>query len=212
MLGSNRKRRKLRRWLHSRLLLGPIRPSRTLRQRLHFRARLQSQRLANLAALWREDHFTAETRIRVRCCCNSKALVKCALGCWCGGAGANEIVAVVRQDLLVGSATLQPGGPSDNYSLFVEAVSLCAVGNFNKMHHTNWNKHSLKHSFFGEMVKKMFPLVRRKHGGSRRCCSSSLISSEGQALCLSIFNLSPTQKTCLFTHGNKANVYEAPGI
>ena len=29
-----------------------------------------------------------------------------------------------------------------------------------------------------------------------------------QALCLSIFNLSPTQKTCLFTHGNKANVSE----
>ena len=27
-----------------------------------------------------------------------------------------------------------------------------------------------------------------------------------QALCLSIFNLSPTQKTCLFTDGNKANV------
>ena len=27
-----------------------------------------------------------------------------------------------------------------------------------------------------------------------------------QALCLSIFNLSPTQKTCLFTNGNKANV------
>ena len=27
-----------------------------------------------------------------------------------------------------------------------------------------------------------------------------------QALCLSIFNLSPTQKTCLFTYGNKANV------
>ena len=27
-----------------------------------------------------------------------------------------------------------------------------------------------------------------------------------QALCLSIFNLSPTQKTCLFTKGNKANV------
>ena len=29
-----------------------------------------------------------------------------------------------------------------------------------------------------------------------------------QALCLSIFNLSPTQKTCLFTNGNKANVSE----
>ena len=27
-----------------------------------------------------------------------------------------------------------------------------------------------------------------------------------QALCLSMFNLSPTQKTCLFTYGNKANV------
>ena len=27
-----------------------------------------------------------------------------------------------------------------------------------------------------------------------------------QALCLSIFNLSPMQKTCLFTNGNKANV------
>ena len=27
-----------------------------------------------------------------------------------------------------------------------------------------------------------------------------------QALCLSIFNLSPTQKTCLFTNGNKANL------
>ena len=27
-----------------------------------------------------------------------------------------------------------------------------------------------------------------------------------QALCLSIFTLSPTQKTCLFTDGNKANV------
>ena len=26
-----------------------------------------------------------------------------------------------------------------------------------------------------------------------------------QALCLSIFNLSPMQKTCLFTNGNKAN-------
>ena len=26
-----------------------------------------------------------------------------------------------------------------------------------------------------------------------------------QALCLSIFNLSPTQKTCLSTNGNKAN-------
>ena len=29
-----------------------------------------------------------------------------------------------------------------------------------------------------------------------------------QALCLSIFNLSPTQKTCLFTDGNKANASE----
>ena len=27
-----------------------------------------------------------------------------------------------------------------------------------------------------------------------------------QALCLSIFNLSPAQKTCLFTNGNKANL------
>ena len=27
-----------------------------------------------------------------------------------------------------------------------------------------------------------------------------------QALCLSIFNLSPPQKTCFFTDGNKANV------
>ena len=27
-----------------------------------------------------------------------------------------------------------------------------------------------------------------------------------QAICLSIFNLSHTQKTCLFTDGNKANV------
>ena len=27
-----------------------------------------------------------------------------------------------------------------------------------------------------------------------------------QALCLSIFNLSPKQKTCLFTNGNKANM------
>ena len=27
-----------------------------------------------------------------------------------------------------------------------------------------------------------------------------------QALCLTIFNLSPTQKTCLFTDGNKASV------
>ena len=27
-----------------------------------------------------------------------------------------------------------------------------------------------------------------------------------QALCLSIFNLSPTQKFCLYTNGNKANV------
>ena len=28
-----------------------------------------------------------------------------------------------------------------------------------------------------------------------------------QALCLTIFNLSPTQKTCLFTDGNKASVF-----
>ena len=27
-----------------------------------------------------------------------------------------------------------------------------------------------------------------------------------QSLCLSIFNLSPTQNTCLFTDGNKANL------
>ena len=32
-----------------------------------------------------------------------------------------------------------------------------------------------------------------------------------QALCLSIFNLSPTQKTCLFTDGNKDNVYLVDG-
>ena len=28
-----------------------------------------------------------------------------------------------------------------------------------------------------------------------------------QAWCLTVFNLSPTQKTCLFTNGNKASVY-----
>ena len=29
-----------------------------------------------------------------------------------------------------------------------------------------------------------------------------------QALCLTFFNLSPAQKTCLFTYGNKASVCE----
>ena len=32
-----------------------------------------------------------------------------------------------------------------------------------------------------------------------------------QAVCLTIFNLSPTQKTCLFTDGNKSSVCVTPG-
>ena len=47
-------------------------------------------------------------------------------------------------------------------------------------------------------------------GAARRAPGRPALMTGKRALCLSIFNLSPTQKTCLFTDGNKANVSVRP--
>ena len=64
---------------------------------------------------------------------------------------------------------------------------------------------------FSRMVGSFFCTVGTLQAASSNGSLQGLATIVvAQALCLSIFNLSPTQKTCLFTDGNKANVCAGP--